>query len=93
LKSYWDSSLIPVARVVRKFFRPLEQTQPRLRERRLGPIPVQLGDLLPPHLIDCDVHVPHNMEAVEHGDRGGNLFRDHGEEIPVSHSPQHCVFY
>ena len=53
----------PGGLVVREVLRSLEQTPAGLRERWLVAVPAQLSDLLPPHLVDRHVHVPHDVEA------------------------------
>jgi|LakMenEpi03Aug12_release.lakeMendotaPanAssembly.Ray.scaffolds.fasta_scaffold3646335_1 hypothetical protein len=39
----------------------------------------QLDDLLPVHLVDRHVHVPHDVEVVEHVQGLGNLLRRIGD--------------
>ena len=50
--------------------------------------PAPLGDLLPPHVINCHIHVPHDVEGVEHVQDLGNLFRDH-VEVRLPHVAAH----
>ncbi len=78
----------PRGLVVRQILRTLEQTPSGLRQRRLVPIPAQLGDLLPAHLVNRHVHVLHDVEAVEHVQGVGNLFRDH-VEVRLPHVTAH----
>lgn len=69
----------PRGLVVRKFVGPLEHIPASLRERRLVLMTAQLGYPLPPHLIDCHVHAPHDWESLGPAQGLGNLFRDYVE--------------
>ncbi len=61
--------------VVGEVLGPLEQARAATGEGGLVSVPAQLGDLMPPQLVDCHVYVPHN-EAVEHAQGLGNLLHD-----------------
>jgi hypothetical protein len=78
----------PRGLVVSEVLRPLEQAPARLGQCRLVAVVAQLGDLLPAHLVDRDVHVPHDVEAVEHVQCLRNLFRDH-VEVGLPHVAAH----
>jgi len=68
--------------MVREVLRSLEQAPAGLREDRLVAVPLQLGDLGPPDVVESHVHVPHDVEAVEDVKGGRDLLCDHVEVLP-----------
>ena len=53
--------------VVREVLGPLEQAPAGTGESGLVAVPAQLGDLLPPHLVDRHVHVSHDAITLRYG--------------------------
>jgi hypothetical protein len=74
--------------VVGEVLGPLEQASAGTSEGSLVAIPAQLSELLPPHLVDRHVHVPHDVEEVEHLQGLPNLLRDH-VEVRLPHIAAH----
>ena len=74
--------------VVGEVFPPLERAPTGLRRDRLVAVPLHLGRLASAHLVDRHVHVPHDVEAIEHVQGGRDLFGDH-LEIRLPHVAGH----
>jgi hypothetical protein len=74
--------------VVGEGLAPLEQAPAGPSEGSLVAIPAQLSELLPQHLVDRHVHVPHDVEAVEYVQGLRNLLRDH-VDVRLPHIAAH----
>ena len=84
LKEFLELDLLVVGEVLP----PLQQAPSGLRQDRLVAVLLHLGRLGATHLVDRHVHVPHDVEAVEHVQGGRDLLRDH-LEVRLPHVAGH----